>query len=79
MDMTEAVAPELIRLEKEGTEAYDALLQQPVIVLSPLMCVVADNPRASEILNHLGGAARRYCRMCMVCVIVKWIFMAALS
>lgn len=55
MDMTEAVAPELIRLEKGGTEAYDALLQQPVIVLSPLMCAVADNPRASEILNHLGG------------------------
>lgn len=66
MEMTEAIAPELIHLEKEGIEAYDALQQQPVLVVSPVMCIVADNPRASEILNHLGGAARKYCRICMV-------------
>ena len=66
MEMTEAIAPELVRLEKDGIEAYDALQQQRVLVLSPVMCIVADNPRASEILNHLGATSRKYCRMCMV-------------
>lgn len=64
--MAEAIASELLSLDREGIEAYDAMLDQQVIVLSPLMCILADNPRASELLNHLGGSARRYCRMCMV-------------
>ena len=67
VDMTEALAPELTLLEQQGVEAYDALTQEIVVVLSPVMCVLADNPRASELLNHLGSSARRYCRMCMVC------------
>ena len=41
MEMTEAIAPELICLEKEGIEAYDALQQQPVLVVSPVMCIVS--------------------------------------
>ncbi len=50
------------------------LLDQSVLVVSPLMCILADNPRASEILNHLGPSARRFCRMCMVSsyVLVKF-------
>lgn len=66
VDMAEALVPELISLAEKGVTAYDAFMQQQVIVLSPLMCILADNPRASELLNHLGGSARRYCRMCMV-------------
>lgn len=66
VDMAEAIASELLSLDREGIEAYDAMLDQQVIVLSPLMCILADNPRALELLNHLGGSARRYCRMCMV-------------
>ena len=30
---------------------------------SLLMCILAC---ASELINHLGGAARKYCQMCMV-------------
>lgn len=66
MEMTEAIPPELVRLEKDGIEAYDALQQPPVLVFSPVMCIVADNPRASEILNHLGATLRKYCRMCVL-------------
>ena len=65
MDMCDAIAPELIQLE-EGIEAYHAYHGQLVIILSPLMCIVADNPRASELLNHLGAAARRYYQICIV-------------
>ena len=63
LDMSTSIVTELAALEKEGLEAFT---KQPVIVLAPLMCILADNPRASELLNHLGGSARKYCRMCMV-------------
>jgi len=66
VDMAESLVPELLTLAENGMEAYDALVEQKVIVVCPLMCILADNPRASELLNHLGGSARRYCRMCMV-------------
>lgn len=65
VDMAGAIASEFTLLE-EGIEAYDALTQQTVVILAPLLCILADNPRASELLNHLGGSARRFCRMCMV-------------
>lgn len=61
--MSGALAEELNILE---VEAFDAHLKEIVVVVAPLLCIVADNPRASEVLNHLGGSARRYCRMCMV-------------
>lgn len=73
LDMSGPLAQELIELESTGIEAYDSLLSQPVIVLSPLMCILADNPRASELTNHLGASAKRYCRMCMVSQLIPLI------
>ena len=67
IEMAEAIVGELKILE-EGIEAFDAMLKKDVLVLAPLICILADNPRASEILNHLGGAAKKYCRMCMVSI-----------
>ena len=67
MKMAPPVAEE-IRIMEEGFIVFDALLQTDVIVKAPVICVIADNPRASEILNHRGGSSRRYCRKCMVCV-----------
>lgn len=64
--MSEAIVQELILLENEGITVYDAFLESNVLVVAPLMCLIGDNPRASELMNHLGGAARKYCRMCMV-------------
>ena len=52
MDMSGAIA-ELNILDGEGIEAFDAHLKEDVIVIAPLLCIVADNPRASEVLNHL--------------------------
>lgn len=66
LDMTETLAPELTILEQNGVIVYDAFLNKQVIVVAPVICVLADNPRASELLNHMGSSARRYCRMCMV-------------
>ena len=66
LEMTEPIARELIQLEIEGLEAYDAHLHQPVLVVAPVLCAICDNPRASEMLNHMGGTALKFCRMCMV-------------
>lgn len=66
MDMSDVLAPELKQLEIEGIVAFDSLLNEEVLVVSPLFCVIGDNPRLSEVLNHLGASANRYCRMCMV-------------
>ena len=66
LEMSQPLSQELIKLETHGVEAYDALLNQNVIVTAPVLCITADNPRSSELLNHLGSSARKYCRMCMV-------------
>ena len=52
--MTDALVNELIKLE-EGIVVFDALLQQEIVVLAPVMCILADNARASEIVSHLGA------------------------
>ena len=39
-----------------------------VFVVAPVLLIIADNPMCSEICNHLGSGARKYCRMCLVIV-----------
>ena len=36
------------------------------------MCIVCDNPWASELLNHLQSCAMNYCHLCMVIVQVYY-------
>ena len=66
LDLSCPIAQELRALEEQGIEVFDSFLQQMVLVVAPLMCIVCDNPRASELLNHLGSKAVKYCRFCMV-------------
>jgi len=62
IEMAQPLVTELIHLEREGIEMYDAMLQLNVLVVTPVICILADNPRASELLNHLGPSSRKYCR-----------------
>ena len=64
--MAEPIADELMHLENEGVVVYDAHLDCDVLVVAPLLCIISDNPRSSEVVNHLRGAASKFCRMCMV-------------
>jgi hypothetical protein len=66
MDMAQPLADDLICLESHGITAYDSCLGVEVLVASPLICVICDNPRAAEVMNHSGPSAKMYCRMCMV-------------
>ena len=69
LDMANPIADELILLEGSGLEVYDALHNELVLVIVPILLFIADNPMASQLLNHLGGSAIKYCRICMVCII----------
>ena len=82
LEMAEPLVRDFNDLENEGLVTYDAYLGESVLVVAPIICLICDNPRASELLNHLGATTRHYCRMCMVSVkifvgiliIVKLIF-----
>ena len=54
--MAQPLAEQLISLEIEGVEVHDSYLQQNVLVVAPLLLLMADNPRAAELLNHMGSS-----------------------
>ena len=66
LDMTQPIVDDLLDLELQGITAYDSHLQKEVLVVAPLMCVLSDNPRHAEIMNHSGPSANLFCRICMV-------------
>ena len=70
MEMLPHIVDELKILETEEISAYDAHLKQEVLLVVPVLCIIADNPRSSEIMNHLGPSSRMFCRMCMVILII---------
>ena len=70
LELAKPMAEELFMLETQGLEVYDAQSKQMVLVVAPLICIVADNPMSSELLNHLRGAANKYCRICEVRVCI---------
>ena len=55
IEMAEPIVQELI-----------FLLNCSVVVFARVIGVMCENPRASELLNHAGSTANKYCRMCMV-------------
>ena len=58
-DMAEPIATEINNLRMD----YHGHLK---CILVRVLCVMCDNPGVSELLNHAGSAANKYCRMCMV-------------
>ena len=63
--MAQTIVEELLLLQ-EGIEMYDAYLLQNVLVIAPVLALMGDNPRASEILGHLLGSPNKFFRQCMV-------------
>ena len=65
VDTTEPLVEDLLTLEN-GLKMFDACTQREVLVVAPVICCLCDNVRASELLNHLGSKAVKFCRFCMV-------------
>ena len=64
--LSEQIVSELNVLETTGIEVYDASACTTALVIAPLILIICDNPRASELLGHLWSTALKYCRICMV-------------
>ena len=65
LDIVGPLVEDLEQLE-EGVVMYDAFLNMKVLVIASIMAVLADNARASELLNHMGSRATKFCRKCLV-------------
>ena len=65
LDLRGPIAQELATLETEGTLVFNAYFQEVVLVIAPLIVIVCDNPRASDLVNHLGSKALKCCCICM--------------
>lgn len=63
--MAKPVADDLLKLEK-GVVMYDSLTHQDVVVVAPVLCILADNPRSADLTNHMGSTANKFCRICQV-------------
>ena len=69
VDMMSAVVKDLCTLEK-GVEMFDAKSNQNVFVIAPVLVILCDNPRASQILGHMTGGPIMFCRVCKVCTVI---------
>ena len=65
VDMMSAVVKNLCTLEN-GVEMFDAMFNQNVFVIAPVLAILCDNPRASQILGHMTGGPITFCRVCKV-------------
>ena len=52
LDMAKPLVDDLNDFELDGVVMYDAFLCQNVLLIAPLMAILADNPRHSELMNH---------------------------
>ena len=69
LDMAGPIVSELLKLE-EGITVYDSHLNCNIKVIAPVICFLADNARASELTNHMGAKALKFCRKCLVCLCI---------
>ena len=60
LEMAESIVDDLVQLESEGIEVYDAHLKQQVRLFAPVIVTLCDNGRATQLLNLCGGSARKY-------------------
>ena len=65
LDIAGPLVDDFKKLE-DGVVVFDASINQDILVFAPVMAVLADNARASELVNHLGSRAKKFCRKCMV-------------
>ena len=65
LQMFQPLKAELLSLER-GVLMHDVSLIKEVLVVAPVLLVKCDNPRASELLGHMGSSANKFCRMCLV-------------
>ena len=56
--MSKPLVKDLLKLETSGVVAFDAALEEEVLLVAPVLCVLSD--------NNAGTSANMHCRICMV-------------
>ena len=72
IDMCGPLVDNLKQLEN-GIVVYDAVTQQNIFVMCPVICALYDNVRAAELVNHLGSRTFMFCRICMVSIMIMYL------
>jgi len=65
VQMMGPIVNELSALE-QGVEVFDEKTQESVVVVAPVLAIMCDNPRASQIVGHMTGNPSKLCRVCLV-------------
>ena len=65
LTLAKPIVENLLKLEN-GVCMFDALSGKKVLVLAPVIFIMADNPMCSDLCNHQGSTANKFCRVCMV-------------
>eukprot|EP00731_Ephydatia_muelleri_P004904 Em0002g1080a len=64
VQMMGPIVSELCALE-QGVEVFDEKTQECVLVVAPVLAIMCDNPRASQIVGHMTGRPSKFCRVCL--------------
>lgn len=64
VDMMSTIVKDLYTLQN-GVELFDAMSNQNVLVIAPVLAILCDNPSASQNLGHMTGIM--FSRLCLVC------------
>lgn len=57
---------ENLKLLENGIITYDAFFEDKCLCVGSVIRTLCDNARDSELTNHLGSKAKKFCRICMV-------------
>lgn len=75
LELAKPIVDNLKKLE-QGVKMFDACWNRHVLVMAPVILIIADNPMGSELCNHQGSTATRFCRMCLVTLINMYVWQA---
>ncbi|KAL1714355.1 hypothetical protein EV715DRAFT_209819 [Schizophyllum commune] len=66
LEMLDGVVDQLEAAQRDGIWAWDATLQERVLVIPSVLAFLGDNPMQSEIACHIGFNGNLFCRVCKV-------------
>lgn len=70
LELAEQVVDEMNHISTEGFTAYDSLICQEVLVMSVVLCFLADSPMHAEVTSTPNpGTSNNPCRVCHLGVI----------
>ncbi|KAI9609519.1 hypothetical protein H4Q26_007476 [Puccinia striiformis f. sp. tritici PST-130] len=72
LELGQQVVPELNEMVREGYDAYDAILEKDVLVMTPVLAFLGDSPMHAEITNTpVPSSSLNPCRFCDLCASSK--------